>query len=163
MSSAWRYLQFLYKSHSRYAVHSPFVYDLIEEVLRNRKPLEAGYEIERLRVETLKSELVILKQDYGSVAGHKAPAKEYRVGVKQIAARSTLPARRAKQLHRLVKFTGSKNVLEIGTSLGFTTAWLAKAIPNGFSLMVTIRNMKQTRGNVWVKKVQNPSGFGISH
>lgn len=138
LGNTLRYLRFLAGSHSRFAVHSPFVYELVEKVLRKGLVQGTGIEIEKLRKEARRSRQVIMKTDFGSMsrmpnAGVRknATANVYPVSVGHMARKSTLPARRARQLYSLVSSAGAKHVLELGTSLGFTTAWLALALPDG--------------------------------
>ncbi|MCH7904498.1 MAG: O-methyltransferase [Armatimonadetes bacterium] len=47
-----------------------------------------------------------------------------------------------KLLHLLVKMTGAKTVLEVGTLGGYSTIWMARALPDGGRL-TTIENEKK--------------------
>jgi len=46
-----------------------------------------------------------------------------------------------KLLHLLVKSKNPKNVLEIGTSIGYSTIWLASALKNG--KLITLERLKE--------------------
>lgn len=72
----------------------------------------------------LGNESIIEVDDFG--AGSVKGLKKQRV-VQQIAASSLKPKKYAQLLHRLVKYFESKEVLELGTSLGITTSYLASA------------------------------------
>lgn len=128
---AWlvgRYVDFLLHSGNRYRIHSPFLYSLIREAVRVRKPVEGGEKIEQLRRECLKSKEIIIKTDYGK-SGENKEGATYPVPLRRIVQTSVSSGRHASRLYRLVKFMKSKNILEIGTSLGLTTAYLALANP----------------------------------
>jgi predicted O-methyltransferase YrrM len=42
-----------------------------------------------------------------------------------------VPALQGKLLHLLVRLTGARRVLEVGTLAGYSTIWLARALPDG--------------------------------
>jgi predicted O-methyltransferase YrrM len=125
---AGRFVNFLLHSGNRYRIHSPFLYSMIGEVVRVKKTVDGGDVIEQLRQECLKSREIITRTDYGKGRG-KNEGVTYPVSLRQIARTSLTSPRHARRLYRLVRFLKSGNILEIGTSLGFTTAYLALANP----------------------------------
>lgn len=108
-------------------IHSPFLYQLVEEVVRSNTKPEGNQKIEYLRSKLLTSREKIIKTDYGS--GGKGDS--YEVAVKKIASGSLTPARHAQRLGRLATYMKSENMLEIGTSLGLTSSYLAFSRPQG--------------------------------
>jgi predicted O-methyltransferase YrrM len=126
--STGRYFDFLLHSGNRYQVHSPYLYTMIEEVIRSDKH-EAGFErIEQIRQECLKGNEIIQKTDYGE-SGKNYPGRAYPISVSKIARTSLSTPKYARRLYRLVQFMNAGKILEIGTSLGITTAYLALANP----------------------------------
>ena len=124
-----RFLSFLMHSGTRYQVHSPFIYDLIGQVIRNRSADPATQPIEALRMRHLSSREVIQKTDFG--AGSGFPGKRtYPVDVRHIAKTSLASRRNALRLHHLARYINATRILELGTSLGITTAYLAIAAPD---------------------------------
>jgi predicted O-methyltransferase YrrM len=106
-----------------HGVHSPFVYDLISKVLNDKKE-QASYEIiEKKREELLNNDTVIEVEDFG--AGSSVMKSNTRM-IKNIAASSLKPKKFAQLLYRLVRYYQPKTILELGTSLGITTCYLAK-------------------------------------
>lgn len=108
---------------TRHGVHSPFVYDLIEEVLRP-KGMENKEALRALRQELLSNGEEIEVNDLG--AGSRLTDKRVR-RVSKIAKTSATPPAKAAMLQRLVDYMGCENVLEMGANLGLTTCTLASA------------------------------------
>jgi predicted O-methyltransferase YrrM len=132
---AGRFIDFLLHSGNRYQVHSPFLYSLVGEVIRVDKPVEGSEQIEMIRKECLKSQDIILKTDYGD-GGKSGNGITYPIALKRIARNSLSSPRHARRLYHLVQFLKAKRILEIGTSLGMTTAYLALANPE--AMIVTL-------------------------
>ncbi len=110
-----------------HGIHSPFVFDFILSVLNNRHQYTAPNEIETLRKKLLHDNRSITVEDFG--AGSRIhTAKEKKVS--QIAKTAVKPKKYGQLLYRLVKHYQPQNIIELGTSLGITTAYLAAANPN---------------------------------
>lgn len=125
---AGRFVDFLLHSGNRYRVHSPFIYSLIGEVIRIDKPADGGDRIEQIRHECKKSKEIINKTDYGN-GGTNNHGITYPVTLQHIVRTSLTSPRHARRLYRLAWFMKAERILEIGTSLGLTTAYLAQANP----------------------------------
>jgi predicted O-methyltransferase YrrM len=110
-----------------HGIHSPFVFDLIVNVLNDRTKYDAYKEVELQRSLLLGNETMITVEDFG--AGSTKGLTKQRV-VQQIAATSLKPKKYAQLLYRLVNYFQPQQILELGTSLGITTAYLAKAKPD---------------------------------
>lgn len=80
--------------------------------------------IQRLRKELRKNRQLITVTDFG--AGSKINSSRQR-SIGDIARNSQKPARFGRLLFRLVQRFQAKTVIDLGTSLGITTAYLAKA------------------------------------
>lgn len=114
-------------------MHSPFVFDFIEQVLNNKSHYLAPKTIEELRKRLLKDGTLLEIQDLG--AGSRTSASKKRT-VQQLAATAVKPRKFGRFFYRLVRHYRPKTVLELGTSLGVTTAYLAAANPD--SEVITI-------------------------
>jgi predicted O-methyltransferase YrrM len=125
---AGRFADFLLHSGNRYRVHSPFLYEFIGNVIRSGKPVDEASKIEQLRKECKKSKEIIEKTDYG-VGGVNSIGKPYPVALRHLVATSLTSPRQARRLYRLTKYMKPGRILEIGTSLGITTSYLACANP----------------------------------
>ena len=107
-----------------HGVHSPFVFDFIKFVLNDKNEYGCYNKIEMLRKQLLKDKTVIDVEDFG--AGSTVIKTKKRV-VKDIASSSLKPKKYSRLLCRMLQYYNTKNVLELGTSLGITTAYLASA------------------------------------
>lgn len=116
-----------------HGMHSPFVFDFITHVLNDELDFYAYNEIENLRKILLKDERVIDVQDFG--AGSKQIKTKQRK-IADIARYSLKPKKYAQLLFRMVNYYQPKQILEIGTSLGITTCYLAR--PGHKSKVITM-------------------------
>lgn len=107
-----------------HGMHSPFVYQLIREVLNDRTAYPEYEVVESLRKQLLRDESVLQIRELG--AGSATGAGTERT-VASIARNAAKPRRLAQLLFRIARFYQSKQVLELGTSLGISTAYLSLA------------------------------------
>lgn len=133
------WLNHLVAARTRHAVHSPFVYDLISHVLRPDDELPEFAAIERLREDLLRSEQIIRVNDLG--AGSRVLDLPIR-RVSDIARTSLKTSRQAQLLFRLARYFDPSVVLELGTSFGLSTLYLARGAENG--RVTTIEGCPQT-------------------
>jgi predicted O-methyltransferase YrrM len=126
---AGRFVDFLLHSGNRYRLHSPFLYSLAGEVIRGDKLADGVEEIEMIRQELKKSKEIINKTDYGE-GGKNNHSITYPAALQHIVMTSLTSPRHARRLYRLARFTKAGRIIEIGTSLGITTAYLALANPD---------------------------------
>lgn len=105
-----------------HGVHSPFVFDFIKMVLNDNNNYPDYNPIEKLRKELLQDNRVIEVEDFG--AGSLAvPHKQKKVS--DIAGSFLKPKKFAHLLFRIVKYYKPKTIIELGTSLGITSSYLA--------------------------------------
>lgn len=121
------YIKFLRRSHTKYGVHSPFVYDLITKVLQDHS-YYPEYRLARdIRNRCRHNKRVIEISNYGAVKRKTSLGNELKP-VSAIA-RSAITPRCGKLLFRLVKYFAPENILEMGTSVGISTIYIASAAP----------------------------------
>ncbi len=126
-----KYLQYLLraKNGKGHGVHSPFVYDFIQSVLRNKATEEELVLFKRLesrRDALLKDRGFIEMIDLGAGSGK---LKHQTRKVSDIASSSLKPKKYARLLYNISKRYGCNQIIELGTSLGITTTYLASADP----------------------------------
>lgn len=109
-----------------HGVHSPFVFNLIKHVLNDNSVDPSFTTIEKERTRLLKDASVIEVKDFG--AGSAVIPYKNRV-VKDIAASSLKNKKFARLFYRIVKYYKPETIIDIGTSFGITTAYLATAQP----------------------------------
>lgn len=117
------YLRHLRFAGNRHSVHSPFVFGLVEQALRKQAGTPSFRDIEALRKALLTDGRTIPVEDFGA-GSHRHNGAERRV--KDIASSALKPRRQAELLHRIVRWAKPENMLELGTSLGLTTLYLAR-------------------------------------
>ena len=107
-----------------HGIHSPFVFDYVKNVLNDKQSYSAYQSIEKIRKQLLGDTVVIEVEDFG--AGSTVIKTNKRV-VSAIAASSLKPKKYAQLLYRMVKYYKPETIIELGTSFGITTAYLASA------------------------------------
>lgn len=105
-----------------HGVHSPFVFDFIKNVLNDKKNYDCYARIEELRKKLLSNDELIEVDDFG--AGSSI-LKTNKRAVNKMAASSLKPAKYAQLLYRMVRYYQPLTVVEMGTSFGTTTSYLA--------------------------------------
>lgn len=109
-----------------HGAHSPFVYAFIKNLLNDQRSFYAFDHVEQLRALMRKDQRSIQIEDFG--AGSRVHPTSTRK-VSAIAASSLKPKKYGQLLFRMVAFFQPKTILELGTSLGITSAYLALANP----------------------------------
>lgn len=134
------YLKYNVLKTNEHGIHSPFVFDLYNKVLKNNMPFYAYAEMEKLREQLLSDSRSIAVNDLG--AGSGAGLKKNRQ-VAAIAKTAAKAPEYAQLLFRLVDYFQPATVLELGTSLGMGTMYLA--IARSKSRVITIEGCGETR------------------
>jgi len=109
-----------------HGTHSPFVFDFITKVLNdnNKYPEYSG--IETLRRKLRKNPALLEIEDMG--AGSVYAATKTR-SVASIARHAAKPPKLGQLLFRIARHYSPATILELGTSLGLSTAYLAAGAP----------------------------------
>jgi predicted O-methyltransferase YrrM len=118
-------------------MHSPFVFDFILNVLNNKKKYTAPTEVEQIRKSLLQNNLVITVEDFG--AGSRTSKTNERK-IRAIAQSALKPKKFGQLFYRLVKHYQPKTILELGTSFGITTSYMALANPE--ANVITVEGSK---------------------
>ncbi len=136
--TAYKYLIYRFQSVDEHGVHSPFVFNLLLNVIYNKVKFYNYIKIEELRSKLLVSnqEINITDMGAGSTKGIKKARK-----VKEIALHSAKSAKYGQLLFRLVNHFQPKTILELGTSLGISTSYLASV--NSESEIFTIEGSEE--------------------
>lgn len=119
------FLSYLLRSFHLHGIHSPFVFQLIHTVLREKAAYYAYEEIESIRAKLLLTQKRIRVNDLGA-----SSKNSYEKSIQAICQQSSQSKKFAQMIHRLARDLHAETILELGTSLGLTTAYLAKACPN---------------------------------
>ncbi len=136
---AGKYFNYLIKAKNGkgHGIHSPFVFDFIKNVLNDKKKYECYAHIESLRKKLLKDDSIIEVEDFGAGSA-VIPFKKRKINA--IAASSLKNKKFAQLLFRIVKYYKPATVVELGTSFGITTCYLACA--NEHATVFTLEGSK---------------------
>lgn len=124
----FQYLRYLPRCIHLHGIHSPFVYELHQNLFKEKAKYYAFDEIESIRAKLLLTKKKLEIEDLG--AGSTVH-KSNRRAIGDIAKTSLKPAKTAQLLFHFVHHFKPSNVIELGTCLGITSAYLAKGNPNG--------------------------------
>jgi len=105
-------------------MHSPFIYEFITRVCNDKRDYYAYTAIEELRMQLLKIHTRIKVEDFGAGSVRKSSPERK---INDIVRSSSKPAKYGKLLFRIANYYQCKKILELGTSLGISTAYLASA------------------------------------
>ncbi len=145
----YRFVKYYLTSKTKYRIHSPFVYDLITNVINDKSVYDDYKVIESIRKKLLKDNTEINITDLGSTE-----KRIYKNIIRNIARCSAESPKYDKLLYRLVRYFKPANILELGTSLGLSAIYQSLANPE--SKLVTIEGCEEI-GRV-AKRNFNKSG-----
>lgn len=105
-------------------LHSPFVFELYESCIKKQaNPPAIFNEIEKVRTRLKQNKQTLNYVDYG--ASSKQPGYGKKVKVSHLARKHLKPARIAEILYYITHHYPYQNIIELGTSLGITSSYLA--------------------------------------
>lgn len=119
-----RYLAYYFNAKTIYNIHSPFLFDFITHNFDTTQHYYPYDEIEYLRTQILQSDISIQHIEHG--AGSQVN-KNTTLKLGTIAKNAVSPFNQAKVLFNIVKNRQPNEIIELGTSLGISTLYLAKA------------------------------------
>lgn len=130
---------FLFAKHKRgHGIHSPFIYNLISEVLNNKGGYEDLKQVTDAHNKYIKSTRFIEFEDLGAGSNYYKPKK---LTLGKIIRRSSIDKKYGKLIYNLIKYFKPANILEIGSSVGISSAYIAQAAPQ--SVFKSIEGVKE--------------------
>ncbi|MCE9540638.1 MAG: class I SAM-dependent methyltransferase [Bacteroidetes bacterium] len=139
----YNYFIYRLKAVNEHGVHSPFVFDLLTNVIYNKNEYYSFKKIEKVREELLRSKKIIK--------------------ISKIVKSHTLPTKYSQLLFRLVNHFMPPQIMEFGTSFGISTAYMASA--NSKNSIITIEKeqeiteiAKQNFKQLGLKNIEQKTG-----
>ena len=127
------------KSGNEHSIHSPFVFELYNDVITDENPFYIYNDIESIRAKLLLTDMEVSIEDHG--AGSTVNPSNKRK-IKDIAKHTLKSPKYGQLLFRLVNRFKPKTILELGTSLGLSTMYMAAVAKN--VNVVTVEGCKNT-------------------
>jgi predicted O-methyltransferase YrrM len=121
-----KYFQYYFPASNGkgHGMHSPFVFEFITKVMNDKMAYSEYEKVEAMRSQLLNDNTVLEVEDFG--AGSVVDKKNKRT-VSSIAKNVAKSKKFGQLLFRMVKHYQPATILELGTSLGITTSYLALA------------------------------------
>jgi predicted O-methyltransferase YrrM len=125
---ALKYIKYwLFAKHKKgHGIHSPFVYELIKNVFINKIITKDLNEAKNIHKKYRKSKEILDFKEIGAGSSYK---KLRKTSVGQIIKRSSVSPKYGSLIYKLVQYFDPKEILELGTSVGISTAYIAQAAP----------------------------------
>jgi predicted O-methyltransferase YrrM len=139
---ALRYLKYSTLSHHKrgHGIHSPFIFDVVSRVFRNKTDPAIVLKIEQIRKRLLSDKRNIEVNDLGSGAGK---LKKNSRRVSDIAGKSPVSRKYGKLLSKMAAEFGKTSIIELGTSIGISTMYMASSSE---ATVYTIEGCHETAG-----------------
>jgi predicted O-methyltransferase YrrM len=125
---------------NEHGIHSPFVFELYNQVFKNKEKFYAFEKIEALREDLLSNSRQIKITDLG--AGSTFNSSKTR-SVSEITRTAVKRKKYGQLLFRLVDYFQPETILELGTSIGLSSSYLASA--RSKSTVITIEGCPEIR------------------
>lgn len=141
MNKIYKYLKYRIHSRSKYDMHSPFLYEVWAKILRDKTNYQEFSSIEHFRNHLLKEYAYVKMLDLGARASDVMWNRKI-MHIRKVVKKSAVSANYGKLLFRLSRHFQPQNILELGTSMGISTAYLSLGNPE--ATVTTIEGCPET-------------------
>ena len=124
-----------------HGIHSPFIFNVVSRVFRNKTDKVVVSKIAKLRKELLSDGRMISVNDLGSGSVVNSQKNRSRK-VSDIARYSSVPEKYGILLSNLASEFGGPGIIELGTSLGISSIYMALSCPE--NIIHTIEGCNET-------------------
>ena len=125
MSNLFRlktYINYWLEAVDGHSLHSPFFFDFYTKVIKQKANVKTHEGFEVLREKLRKDDRIIFVKDYGVGPSNLNSAERK---ISDIAKTSVTPYKFTNLYNRIIAYYNTKNIVELGTSLGINTLYLA--------------------------------------
>lgn len=120
------YIRYYFKSKSRYVIHSPFAYQLINDLFHDKSAYPELKKLDETKKQLFKRTTAIETTDLGAGAGNKHYTT-YIDTLGKIARRRSPNTRSLHVLFKLSRHFRPEYILEFGTSAGISATYISSA------------------------------------
>ncbi len=131
------FIRYYFRANNSHAIHSPFVFEFYNKIFKDKSVSPNFDLIEEERSKLLGNNSTIQRQDFGAGTKKNTPEK-----ISALAKTSLKSKKWSQFLFRIIKFYNYKTIVDLGTSFGITTAYLAEANKDG--LVYTFEGCPET-------------------
>ncbi len=121
-------MRFYLGAVTKYQVHSPLVFELVESVLEDERWYYAFSDVEAVRRKMLQSPVLLEMEDYGAPEAGEQP-HVYRIPLRRLAPRISSSPRQGRWLFRLAQLRQPQRMLELGAGVGVGAMYLRSGAP----------------------------------
>jgi predicted O-methyltransferase YrrM len=122
----FRYIRHIFRAKTKFGIHSPFIYNLVSNILKKQIPANISSEIKLIRKSLLKDNRVLEVTDFGAGSLSSKSNKRF---VKEIAKNALSSNKFLNLLFQLIQYNKPDTIIELGTSLGLSSSIMAIASP----------------------------------
>ena len=126
---AIKYIKYwFFASHKKgHGIHSPFVYALVNKVFNNKKNSIELEKIYAILSDYLKNTKKITLDEHGAKTQFRSREN---LSIRKIIKQSAIPKKYGRLLYNLAGYFKPESILELGTSVGISTAFIGSAPKN---------------------------------
>ncbi|OPZ98687.1 MAG: hypothetical protein BWY70_01162 [Bacteroidetes bacterium ADurb.Bin408] len=121
---AYAYSRYLVSCKNAHGIHSPFVFDLYNNIIASTDNIPASDAIEDIRLSLLNRKSFLDVFDFGT-----GKDNHNRRRIKDITSRSISNRKKCALLYKMAAFAKPESIIELGTSFGIATMYMALATP----------------------------------
>jgi predicted O-methyltransferase YrrM len=160
LKTVLKYINYRLTAFTEHDLHSPFMFNFYMELIKNKHPFNDFKELNSIRKQLQNNTSIIEITDFG--AGSRKLNSNKRA-INQIAKHGIAQKKQAEFLYRLINKFNPNTIVELGTSVGLTSLYLAKA--NSKSTLYTIEGCpnifqfsKKLFSETGIKNIQSING-----
>ncbi len=126
LGTIFKYINYQLTACNEHDLHSPFLYNFYMELIKNKYPFADFKLLQQIRAQLIQNHTELQITDFG--AGSKKLNNNKR-RISDISKHGIATQKQAEFLYRLLNAFQPKTIIELGTSVGLTTLYLAKSVP----------------------------------
>jgi len=122
------YIAYFLKVVDRHSLQAPFIFQFYTDLVEGIKNQHKDPEIEKIRKAMLADKTRIIGIDYGAGSNYVSDTSRR---ISKIAKKGISSPKSCRLISCLARYQRPQTIIELGTSLGISTAYLSRATPKG--------------------------------